>query len=151
LGTCFINETKCHVFLFTPLLWLGISYLWQKKWERILQLIVSFIVSSLLWFPWYRTNWIYLFSTVQNSNAIPATYEGDPPLNTLAAWTYYWQDLPLAIGWVLLLVPLVGLLLHLLGRFPKDNDNLDSKTVIKGIQWLAIYFGRFIFSLFSNF
>ncbi|MGB5768393.1 MAG: phospholipid carrier-dependent glycosyltransferase [Crocosphaera sp.] len=139
-GLALLTKQSVMFFLFTPLLWLGFSYLLQKKWQRILQLIVSFIVSSLLWFPWYRTNWIYLFSTVQNSNAIPATYEGDPPLNTLAAWTYYWQDLPLAIGWVLLLVPLVGLLLHLLGRFPKSNDNLDSKRVIKGIQWLAIYF-----------
>ena len=31
-------------------------------------------------------------------------------LNTLAAWTYYWQDLPSAVSWPLLVVPLVGIL-----------------------------------------
>ncbi|MEA5534211.1 phospholipid carrier-dependent glycosyltransferase [Crocosphaera sp. XPORK-15E] len=139
-GLALLTKQSIMFFLITPLLWLGISYIWQRKWERILQLIVSFIISSLLWFPWYRTNWIYLFSTVQNSNAIPATYEGDPPLNTLAAWTYYWQDLPLAMGWVLLIVPLVGLLLHLLGKFPGINEDIDSKRAIKGIKWLGIYF-----------
>ncbi|MDJ0843230.1 phospholipid carrier-dependent glycosyltransferase [Crocosphaera sp.] len=140
-GLTLLTKQSVMFFLFTPLLWLGITSLWQKKWERILQLWVSFLVSSLLWFAWYRTNWIYLFSTVQNSNAIPATFEGDPPLNTLAAWTYYWQDLPLAIGWVLLLVPLVGLLLHLLGKFPKDKDKIENKKVIQSIKWLGVYFG----------
>ncbi|MEA5508614.1 phospholipid carrier-dependent glycosyltransferase [Crocosphaera sp. UHCC 0190] len=139
-GLALLTKQSIMFFLITPLLWLGISYIWQRNWERILQLIVSFIISSLLWFPWYRTNWIYLFSTVQNSNAIPATYEGDPPLNTLAAWTYYWQDLPLAMGWVLLIVSLVGLLLHLLGKFPGINEDVDSQRAIKGIQWLGIYF-----------
>ena len=140
-GLALLTKQSVMFFLFTPLVYLGITYLWSKKWERILQLWVSFLVSSLLWFPWYRTNWIYLFSTVQNSNAIPATYEGDPPLNTIAAWTYYWQDLPLAVGWVLLLVPLVGLLLHLLGKFPKSKDNIDNKKVLKSLKWLGIYFG----------
>ncbi|MDJ0728987.1 MAG: phospholipid carrier-dependent glycosyltransferase [Crocosphaera sp.] len=139
-GLALLTKQSVMFFLFIPLLWLGINYLWHKKWERILQLWVSFLVSSLLWFPWYRTNWIYLFSTIENSNAIPATYEGDPPLNTIAAWTYYWQDLPLAIGWVLLLVPVVGLLLHLLGRFSKNKESIDNKKVIHGIRWLGIYF-----------
>lgn len=139
-GLGLLTKQSIMFFLFTPLLWLGINYLWQRKWERISQLIISFIISSFLWFPWYRTNWIYLFSTVQNSNAIPATYEGDPPLNTIAAWTYYWKDLPLAIGWVLLLVPLVGLLLQLLGKFPKKEQIVDSKKAISGLRWLAVYF-----------
>ncbi|GBF82909.1 phospholipid carrier-dependent glycosyltransferase [Aphanothece sacrum] len=139
-GLALLTKQSVMFFLLTPLLWLGLTYLWQGKWERILQLITSFIVSSLIWFPWYRTNWIYLFSTVQNSNAIPASYEGDPPLNTLAAWTYYWQDLPLAMGWILLIVPLVGLLLHLLRRFPGINEDVDSKKAISGIKWLGVYF-----------
>jgi 4-amino-4-deoxy-L-arabinose transferase-like glycosyltransferase len=120
---------------------LGGYYLWNRRGERILQLIVSFLVSALVWFPWYRTNWIFLFSTIQNSNSIPATLEGDPSLNTLAAWTYYWQDLPFAVSWVLLIIPVVGLLLHLLGRFPPDKDGIDAKTARRGLAWLALYFG----------
>lgn len=139
-GLALLTKQSVMFFLFAPLVWLGINYLWQRKWERIVQLIVSFIVSAFVWFPWYRTNWIYLFSTISNSNSIPATYEGDPPLNTLAAWTYYWQDLPLAVSWVLLLVPLVGLILNSLGRFPKNNNNLEHKKAIESIGWLAVYF-----------
>ncbi|MEL4898165.1 phospholipid carrier-dependent glycosyltransferase [Crocosphaera sp. Alani8] len=140
-GLALLTKQSVMFFLFVPLFFLGITYLWGKKWERVLQLWFSFIVSSLLWFSWYRTNWIYLFSTVQNSNAIPATFEGDPPLNTLAAWTYYWQDLPKAIGWVLLLVPLVGILLNLLGRFPKDKNKIDNRKLIDSLKWLGLYFG----------
>ncbi|HAC65302.1 MAG TPA: phospholipid carrier-dependent glycosyltransferase [Cyanothece sp. UBA12306] len=139
-GLALLTKQSIMFFLFTPLIWLAITYLWQQKWERILQLLVSFIVSAFVWFPWYRTNWIYLFSTISNSNAIPATYEGDPPLNTVAAWTYYWQDLPLAITWILLIVPLVGLLLQLLGKFPKNNEKIESQKAIQSIGWLAIYF-----------
>lgn len=137
LGLALMTKQSVMFFLFVPLLWLGISHLWQRKWERIAQLITSFLVSVLIWGFWYRTNWIYLFSTAQNSNAIPATLEGDPALNTIAAWTYYWLDLPKAVSWVLLIVPIVGLLLHLLGRFPGE---LDNKKAAKGITWLALYF-----------
>ncbi|AFY75749.1 PMT family glycosyltransferase, 4-amino-4-deoxy-L-arabinose transferase [Pleurocapsa sp. PCC 7327] len=136
-GLALLTKQSVMFFIFVPLLWLGVSYLWQRKWSRIAQLITSFLVSVPIWMPWYRTNWIYLFSTAQNSNAIPATLEGDPPLNTLAAWTYYWNDLPKAFSWALLIVPLVGLLLHLLGRFPKE---LDNKKVSRSIAWLALYF-----------
>jgi 4-amino-4-deoxy-L-arabinose transferase-like glycosyltransferase len=136
-GLALLTKQSVMFFLVAPLLWLGMSYLWQRKWGRIAQLIASFWVSLLIWAPWYRTNWIYLFSTAQNSNAIPASLEGDPALNTIAAWTYYWQDLPRAISWGLLIVPLVGLLLHLLGRFPSE---LDNKKARRGIAWLMLYF-----------
>lgn len=144
LGICWgltlLTKQSVMFFLFTPLLWLAISYIFQCKWERILQLTISFIISSLIWFPWYRTNWIYLFSTIHNSNGIPASYEGDPPLNTLAAWTYYWQDLPSAVTWILLVVPLVGLILNGLGKFPKSKQEIEISKLRQGIIWLAIYF-----------
>lgn len=144
LGLGLLTKQSLMFFLSVPLAWLGASYLWQHQWERLAQLLASGVLSAFIWFPWYRTNWIYLLSTAQNSNAIPATYEGDPALNTLAAWTYYWQDLPLAVSWVLLLVPLVGLLLHLLGRFPGDHEEVDSKRALRGIAWLGLYwFGAY--------
>ena len=136
-GFALLTKQSVMFFLLLPLLWLGVSYLWQRKWTRIAQLIASFWISLPIWTPWYRSNWIYLFSTAQNSNAIPATLEGDPALHTISAWTYYWQDLPNAVSWVLLVVPLVGLLLHGLGRFPGE---LDNKQARKGIAWLALYF-----------
>jgi 4-amino-4-deoxy-L-arabinose transferase-like glycosyltransferase len=140
-GLALLTKQSVLFFLIIPLLWLGISYLWRRNWERLGQLIASFFLSAFLWFPWYRTNWIYLFSTAQNSNATPASLEGDPPLNTLAAWTYYWQDLPQAVSWVLLIVPLVGLLLQGLGRFANNKNDLDRKLVIRGMGWLFLYIG----------
>ena len=139
-GLALLTKQSTMFFLTVPLLWLFISYLWQQKWERIVQLIFSFFTSSLLWFPWYSTNWIYLFSTIRNSNDIPATYEGDPPLNTLDAWTFYWHDLPSAIGFITLLIPLVGLFLYLLERFLKPKHNVNNKKYIESFQWLGVYF-----------
>ena len=139
-GCALLTKQSVMFFLLVPLLWLSITYLWQRQWQRIAQLIGSFFLSACLWFPWYRTNWIFLFSTYQTSNTIPASSEGDPSLNTLAAWTYYWNDLPRAVSWVLLLIPLVGLLLHLLGRFPKSQEPADSQRAKHGVAWLALYF-----------
>ncbi|MGK7934060.1 MAG: phospholipid carrier-dependent glycosyltransferase [Microcystaceae cyanobacterium] len=138
-GLILLTKQSGMFFLIVPLLWLGISQLVQRKWERVGQLIASFFISAFVWFPWYRTNWIYLFSTAQNSVVIPATNEGDPTLDTLAAWTYYWQDLPSAITWVLLLIPLVGFGLHLLKRFPTNKEAIEGEQLKQSLTWLGIY------------
>jgi 4-amino-4-deoxy-L-arabinose transferase-like glycosyltransferase len=141
LGIGLLTKQSILFYLFFPLLGLIIYYFWQRKWTRILQLLLSFLGSSLIWYPWYRTNWIYLFSTAQNSNAIPAAMEGDPAVNTLAAWVYYGKDLPLAVSWVLLIVPLVGLILDLLKRFPRSKENQTRSQVLASLGWLGLYFG----------
>jgi len=141
LGLGLLTKQSILFYLIFPLLFLGITNLVQRQWLRLLQLAIALIGSSLLWYPWYRTNWIYLFSTASNSNAIPASLEGDPPVNTLAAWVYYAKDLPLAVSWVLLIMPIVGILLHLLKRFPSDKNALTSQKLTKGMIWLGIYGG----------
>lgn len=138
-GFALLTKQSVMFFLIIPLLWVGIGKLWQRKWERIGQLLVSFLVSALIWFPWYRTNWIYLFSTAQNSVSIPAAAEGDPSLKSLAAWTYYWQDLPFAVSWVLLIVPIVGLILHLFGKFSQKSLEIDNRKAIRSLKWLGVY------------
>ena len=140
LGLALMTKQTCMFFLFVPILWSAVSSLWQKKWEKILQLIVSAFMSMPLWWGWYRTNFIYLFSTYEVSNSIAPGNEGDPALNTLRAWTYYWQDLPSAVSWILLLVPLVGICLHLAQRFPQRRTRyqLPEKTAL---IWLGVYFG----------
>jgi 4-amino-4-deoxy-L-arabinose transferase-like glycosyltransferase len=142
-GAALLTKQSVMFFLFVPLLWLGIGYIRQQKWSRVVQLIVSFLISIPVWGFWYRFNWIYLFSTAQNSNAIPATLEGDPPLNTIAAWIYYWNDLPQALSWSLLVIPLVGLLLDLLGKFPTKTaiaTAKDNNQIKQNLTWLAVYF-----------
>ncbi|PSB01434.1 glycosyltransferase family 39 protein [Merismopedia glauca] len=114
-GFCFglamlIKQTTLF-FLFFPLLWLGFKYLFSKAWLRLFQLSLGILLGILICGGWYRTNWVFVLSAFGNANVTPARLEGDPPLNTLAAWTHYWNDLPSAVSWVLLLVPIVGLLL----------------------------------------
>lgn len=140
LGLGLLTKQSILFYLIGPILYLNISYLWKREWERMLQFLTSCIISIFIWFPWYRTNFIYLFSTAQNSNAIPAALEGDPSVNTFAAWTYYGQDLPLAVSWVLLIVPIVGLLLHLFGLFSNKSLLIEGKKAFPSIIWLSIYF-----------
>ncbi len=133
-GSCFglamLTKQTVLFFLFVPLLWLFGTLLWQKAWGRLAQLMGGLLLSVFIFGPWYRTNWIFLGSTTQNAVIVPGTQEGDPPLNTLAAWVYYWNDLPRAVSWPLLLVPLVGLLLYWSRLFPgfgnSANDNSKS-------------------------
>ena len=131
-GICFgmamMIKQSALFFLLVPLLWLGLKTLWQKAWLRLAQLTIGLLVSIFIFAPWYSTNWIFFFSAHQSGIVSAAATEGDPPLNTLAAWTAYWQDLPRAISWPLLVVPLVGLLLHWLRRLlPLSQVKLSNR------------------------
>ncbi|NEO84532.1 MAG: phospholipid carrier-dependent glycosyltransferase [Spirulina sp. SIO3F2] len=134
-GLGLMAKQSVMFFLFVPLVWVGMARLWQRRWGQVAQLITSFLVSIPIWLPWYRTNLIYLFSTSHNANATPGIAEGDPPLNTLAAWTHYWRQLPESISWVLLIVPLVGLLIYGWRDLRRDLPTL------KNLGWLLLYYG----------
>jgi len=139
LGLGLLTKQSILFYLFFPLLGLSGWFLWRRQWLRLGQLLTSFLISIPIWFPWYRTNWIYLFSTAQNSNSGPASLEGDPAVSTLAAWVYYWRDLPLALSWVWLLPPLVGLGLAILKRFPAKLQIPAWAEVKPGFWWLSYY------------
>ncbi len=141
LGFGLLTKQSILFYLFFPILGLTGWFLWRRQWKRLGQLAVSFLVSVPIWYPWYRTNWIYLFSTAQNSNAIPASIEGDPAVNTLAAWTYYGKDLPLALSWVWLIPPIVGILLACFNQFPHKLLVPRWQAARPGLLWLAFYVG----------
>ena len=149
-GLAMMTKQSVLWFLLVPLLWLFRTLLWQRDWGRLAQLIGGLLLSVFIFGPWYRTNWIFFFSAEQRGIASAAVLEGDPPLNTLAAWTYYWNDLPRAVSLPLLVVPLVGLLLHgcrLLFRFGKrakrDSTPLyqidGSRSTASKFRWLALF------------
>ena len=149
-GLAMMTKQSVLWFLLVPLLWLFRALLWQRDWGRLAQLIGGLLLSLFILGPWYRTNWIFFFSAEQRGIANAAIVEGDPPLNTLAAWTYYWNDLPRAVSWPLLVVPLVGLLLQgcrLLLRFGKrtkrDRTQLDrvdtTRSTASKFRWLAVF------------
>ncbi|WP_072016445.1 ArnT family glycosyltransferase [Neosynechococcus sphagnicola] len=116
LGLALMVKQPALFFLFTPLVWVSLSWLKQRAWERWAQLMVSLGVAVLVFGPWYRTNWLLMFTAGKRATIDSAIAEGDPALNTLGAWTYYWHEFPKLVSWPLLLVPLVGLLLHWLSR-----------------------------------
>ncbi|MBL1211165.1 glycosyltransferase family 39 protein [Geminocystis sp. GBBB08] len=97
-------------FLFLPICFAFISLFIYKKWDKLTQLITSFIIATLIFFPWYRTNWLLIFTSGKRATIDSAILEGDPPLNTLQAWTFYGKVLPYLLSWHLFIIPLICLI-----------------------------------------
>ncbi|MFB2838314.1 phospholipid carrier-dependent glycosyltransferase [Floridanema evergladense] len=130
-GSLMVKQTALF-FLVTPILWVFVGTIKAKKWERLAQLFTAFLVSILVFGFWYRINWLLIFTSGKRATVDSAIAEGDPPLNTLAAWTFYWQDLPYVVSWVLLLVPIVGLLIY-------KVKNPQAKVLNPNLSWLAVF------------
>ena len=123
------------IFFCFPLLWVGATIIWQRKWLAIAQLIIGLLLTLLICGSWYRTNWLFAISSYERGIVGGAMAEGDPPLHTVAAWTHYLQTLPLAFSFPLLLVPLVGFLLYL-PRWWRSFPKIPTAS----LRWLLIFF-----------
>jgi 4-amino-4-deoxy-L-arabinose transferase-like glycosyltransferase len=168
LGLAFLVKQPALFFLFVPILWTGVSCIWQRRWGRLLQLGAALLVAGCVMFPWYRTNWLLMLTAGKRATVDSAIAEGDPPLNTIEAWIFYLKDLPYVVSWLLLVVSIVGLLLYWrraairipeLGTQaaePLDRDKLkqgktasDShsrqnreaidSTIWRSMRWLAVF------------
>ena len=129
-GLALLSKQTAVFFLALPLLWtvgerlLGLRH---RHWGPLGQLMTSLTLAGLMILPWSQANWIFQISAAFNSNSRSAEIEGDPTWDTLAGWTHYWQALPQAISYPLLIVPIVGLLLALIRtilHFFNDSDRL---------------------------
>ena len=138
-GLALMAKQSALVFLLVPLVWVGLATLWRRRWGRLLQLLVAAVLTLGVMLPWLSVNWLFQFSIIGNTNVASAQAEGDPMLNTVAAWTYYWQDLPSAISWGLLIVPLVGLVLWAVGQLPGRKSTLQLDGTPAGRLWLVAY------------
>ena len=116
LGLALLVKQTALFFLFTPVLWVGVEAIRSRNWKQICQLVIGLLISVAVFGPWYRTNWLLIITGGKRATVDSAIAEGDPALNTLAAWTYYWKALPQQVSWPLLLVPIVGLLLGWIGK-----------------------------------
>lgn len=134
-GLALLAKQSVMFFLLIPLIWLNLEYLFKKSWLKIIQISISFCITTLICWPWYQANWIYSFGTYSSSVTTPAHLQGNPPLNSFASWFYYWQELPEALSWLLILVPIVGIILNLLKLFPKT----EKKSFKDSFIWMAIY------------
>jgi len=165
LGLALMVKQTALFFLLIPLLWAGFGEIgdliknirFKIKHEnnflgnsinRIGQLIGALLLSVLVFGPWYRTNWLLILTSGKRATVDSAIAEGDPALNTLDAWTFYWKDLPYIVSWPLLLVPIVGLLIYLCKLLikPKSLEAIlphsPSPTPplsLSALRWLAIF------------
>ncbi|WP_373481410.1 glycosyltransferase family 39 protein [Geminocystis sp.] len=110
LGLGIMLKQTFIFFLFFPICFAFISLLLYKKWEKLTQLITSFFIAIFIFFPWYRTNWLLIFTSGKRATIDSAILEGDPPLNTLEAWTFYGKVLPYLLSWHLFIIPLICLI-----------------------------------------
>ncbi len=145
LGFALLVKQTAIFFLFVPIAWAGVRVLWQRQWQRFAQLIAGLLVSVLLFGPWYRINWLLILTSGKRATIDSAIAEGDPALNTLDAWVYYWKILPYLISWPLLLIPIVGLLIYGLkyglkqSPIAKQNNLPSPHPPIWSLTWLGVF------------
>ncbi|WP_424102021.1 phospholipid carrier-dependent glycosyltransferase [Moorena producens] len=145
LGLALLVKQTALFFLFVPIVWAGVRVLWQRQWQRFAQLISGLLVSVLIFGPWYRINWLLILTSGKRATIDSAIAEGDPALNTLDAWVYYWKILPYLISWPLLLIPIVGLLIYgfKYGLKPspiaKSNNLPSPHPPIWSLTWLGVF------------
>jgi 4-amino-4-deoxy-L-arabinose transferase-like glycosyltransferase len=138
-GLALLVKQTALFFLLVPVLWVGVGNLWARRWGRVAQLAWSLLLSLLVCGPWYRTNWLLILTGSKRATIDAAIAEGDPPLHTLDAWTFYWKDLPYIVSWPLLLVPVVGLLLYWFRSVKQEKEK-------SGLKWLAVFWvGAYFF------
>lgn len=148
VGVALMVKQTAVLFLVVPITWVAATAIRHRHWQRLGQLLLALCLSLPIWVPWYRTNWLIVLTASKRATVDSAIAEGDPPLHTLAAWTFYPGLLPHHVSIPLLLVPIVGLLLWLVKRRFKGLranvalPNADGQT----LRWLAIFWvGAYVF------
>lgn len=113
LGLALMVKQTVLLFLWVPLLWVTGEILSRLAWGRLLQLAFALLVSVPIWGWWYRANWLLILTSGKRATIDSALAEGDPPLNSSAAWSYYWEQLPEQVSLPLLMIPIAGFLVYL--------------------------------------
>lgn len=110
-GLALLLKQTVLFFLFFPIIWAGFSLIIRRHWLKLAQLIVSLGISTVVIWPWYRTNWLLMLTSGKRATIDSALIEGDPSLSSIDAWTYYTKIIPYFLSWPLLLIPIVGFLM----------------------------------------
>lgn len=145
LGLALMVKQTALLFLLTPIMWVEAGAFRKRAWGKIGQSIFASCVSVLLFWAWYRTNWLLILTSGKRATIDSAIAEGDPALNTIDAWIYYWKILPYLVSWPLLLVPIVGTIFYVGKRIGKTESifkfSRDRHYISKldSFRWLAIF------------
>jgi 4-amino-4-deoxy-L-arabinose transferase-like glycosyltransferase len=138
LGCSLLIKQTALFFLFLPIVWLLLGYLKNRQWWRLLQLIISLSIALGICFPWYRTNWLLMLTSGKRATFDSAIAEGDPLLNSLDGWIYYWQVLFNLLSWHLLLLAISGGIYYLIWRKHLPSQN-TSRNLTRKWRWLIIF------------
>jgi len=151
-GLAMMVKQTAILFLFVPVLSAAIASLFQRQWQKLLQLLLAAILAILICFPWYRTNWLLILTSGKRATLDSAMAEGDPALNTLDAWTYYLKILPQQVSIPLLAIAASGLIFAIVrlwlrkGKKKKkkiktklNSPKIASKKLRNSFAWIAIF------------
>jgi len=130
LGLALMLKQTALIFLVVPIVWVVFDTLFHRRWGKLFQLVGAFGWSILVFGPWYATNWLFILTSGKRATIDSAIAEGDAPLNTLGAWTFYWHQLPHQVSIPLLILP-IGLLL-LSYKIADDADFTDDDGGLYG-------------------
>ncbi|MDJ0617372.1 MAG: phospholipid carrier-dependent glycosyltransferase [Calothrix sp. MO_192.B10] len=145
LGLALMVKQTALLFLLTPIVWVFFDTLFHRRWGRLLQLLGAFWVSTLVFGSWYRTNWLFILTSGKRATVDSAIAEGDAPLNTIQAWTFYWHQLPHQVSIPLLILPIGLLLIYWKRTIQVKSTNFPSPR--NSLKWLAIFFvGAYLLS-----
>ncbi|BAZ45368.1 family 39 glycosyl transferase [Chondrocystis sp. NIES-4102] len=150
VGLAVLTKQTALFFLLPVILTIFITFITQRQWWRLIQLIIGGLSAIAIAFPWYRTNWLLILTSGKRATVDSAIAEGDPALNTLAAWTYYLKLLPQLLTWNLLLIPIAGFIFYVISKLAKKNNHRKFPTNYFARDqwiWLTTYlFGGYLLS-----
>ncbi|MGH7998331.1 MAG: ArnT family glycosyltransferase, partial [Brasilonema sp.] len=160
LGLALMVKQTALFFLLTPIMWVGVDALRHRRWGQLVQLLGALCLSVLVFGSWYRTNWLLILTSGKRATIDSAMAEGEAPLNTLQAWTYYWHQLPHQVSVPLLLVPIFAILLYWGRSGLEKEDTRTTKMRIRekfftsssppeasSLKWLTVFFvGAYLLS-----
>ncbi|BAY48845.1 glycosyl transferase family protein [Scytonema sp. HK-05] len=159
LGLALLVKQTALFFLLTPIVWVGVGAVLDRRWGRLVQLLGSLCLSVLVFGPWYRTNWLLILTSGKRATIDSAIAEGQPGLDKLESWFYYWNQLPYQVSVPLLIVPVVTLLLWWgRSKFAAENAKLKTIALSKAkfqnspLTWLVVFWvgGYFLSCLNVN-
>ena len=139
LGLALLLKQTAIFFLFVPMIWLFFACLKNRQWLKFGQLITGLLTSTIIFYPWYRTNWLLILTSGKRATLDSAIAEGDPALNSLNAWTYYLKILPYLLSWHILIIPLGGFLLYLIYKLLGERLADFQHVSWVRLKWLIIY------------
>ncbi|WP_414619349.1 phospholipid carrier-dependent glycosyltransferase [Calothrix sp. CCY 0018] len=137
-GLALMVKQTALFFLIIPIIWVVITSIRKGLWGRLLQLIGALGLSTLIFGWWYRANWLLILTSGKRATVDSAIAEGEAPLNSLDAWTFYWHQLPSQISLPLLLVPIFALLLYW-GKAKEKRRGREGLELSIALKWLAIF------------